>query len=592
MLIFDIEANGLLHNVTKIHTICLIDTNTGAEEEYGPDDIERAVLRLHGEEVCGHNILGYDLRVLKWFFPWFNPGKVWDTLILSRLLYFDLFGNDMKAAKKNRGIDPKFRGRHSLAAWGARLGHPKDDYEERCKAEGIDPWAEWNPMMQSYCMQDCRVTQSLWAFLKAREERWPQDAVTMEHRVGWIILRQWIQGVRFDTEEADKVISELQQKLSELNDRLQEYFPPWYAPNAPTVQQAQLTPKKGKPNSKTKGHGYVEGAPLTKIKRVVFNPGSRDHVANRLQKVYGWKPQQFGKDGKPTVDDDILRSLPLEPAGLLADYFQLKKHLGQLADGDKAYSRFVSGDGRIHGHVNTLGTRTYRMSHSEPNLGQVPTRDPVWGHRFRELFYATQGYHLVGCDAEGLEMRTFAHFTYPFDGGQFARMCIEGDKSEGTDQHTVNQKAIGLNSRDFAKTWFYGLVYGAQDPKLGEIIMQDMTPHQRKKLGDPSKKKLSHLGKRSREQIEQQVPGLVRFVESAKKAHKRGYLKGLDGRLIPSPSEKAAANTINQSAGAIIMKRALVIAYDLGRESFDDWEFVLNVHKPLWTINWVNSVEP
>lgn len=449
MLVFDIEADGLLHNITRIHTLCILDDTTGQEWEYGPDEIEAGVLRLHGEVVCGHNILGYDLRVLMWFYPWFEPAECWDTLILSRLMYYDLFGLDMQKAKKNRGITPKLRGRHSLAAWGERLGQPKDDYEERCKAEGIDPWAEWNPMMQAYCMQDCRSTLALVNHLWERRSEWPEDAVDLEHRVGWIIARQWLRGVCFDTPEADKVISELQQKLSELDGKLQQFFPPWYGPFESTIDKSYFVPKRD-----NKKMGYVQGAPLTKVKRIVFNPGSRDHVANRLQEVYGWKPQEFGKDGKPTVDDDVLRSLPFEPAGLLADYFQLKKHLGQLADGDKAYARFVGDDGRIHGHVNTLGTRTFRMSHSEPNLGQVPTRDPVWGHRFRELFYAPEGYKLVGCDAEGLEMRTFGHFTYRFDGGQFARMCIEGDKKQGTDQHTVNQKAIGLNSRDFAKTWF------------------------------------------------------------------------------------------------------------------------------------------
>jgi len=146
-------------------------------------------------------------------------------------------------------------------------------------------------------------------------------------------------------------------------------------------------------------------------------------------------------------------------------------------------------------------------------------------------------------------------------------------------QHTAARNGAGSG---VASTTEHhdGFVYGAQDPKLGEIIMQDMTPQQRKKLGNPSYKKLAQLGKQSRERIEQQVPGLVRFVESAKKAHKRGFLKGLDGRIIASPSEKSAPNTINQSAGAIIMKRAQIIADDLGRESYGeyDWEFVLTVH--------------
>ena len=290
----------------------------------------------------------------------------------------------------------------------------------------------------------------------------------------------------------------------------------------------------------------------------------------------------------------MLNSLDYPEARIFRDYLMVTKRLGQLYDGKGAIAKFIR-NGSIHGDVNILGTRTGRMSHSKPNMAQIPSVssddngeillgfDGEYGHEFRSLFIARPGYKLVGCDADALELVGLAHFMARWDNGDYAKAVSQGDKSNGTDPHTLNMKAIGLNKRDSAKTWFYAFIYGSGAHKLGTIVYGDMTAEQKKAFGKTTEEKLIKLGARSQKDIAKGLPALGKFVDAAKKAHNEtGYLKGLDGRKLVSPSAHSAPNTVLQSAGALIMKRALVMsdAMAQGRQMIpgDTYEFVANVH--------------
>ena len=134
-----------------------------------------------------------------------------------------------------------------------------------------------------------------------------------------------------------------------------------------------------------------------------------------------------------------------------------------LAEGDNAWLKLVK-NGRIHGQVNTNGAVTGRCTHGYPNVAQVPAVRAPYGTECRQLFKASDGYDLVGCDASGLELRMLAHYLASFDGGQYAKELLTGDI------HTVNQTAAGLENRDQAKTFIYAFLYGAGDARIGEIV--------------------------------------------------------------------------------------------------------------------------
>lgn len=158
--VFDIETDGLYHNVSTIHCVTLYDLNSGQVLVYNDqgtrEPISAAVNLLDSSDwVIGHNVINYDIPVLQKFYPFLNlEGRALDTLLLSRLKYPNLLGRD--SAIKPKGMPPKLYGRHSLESWGYRLGIQKDNFGK------TTDWKEWSQEMEDYNQQDVHVTVSLW----------------------------------------------------------------------------------------------------------------------------------------------------------------------------------------------------------------------------------------------------------------------------------------------------------------------------------------------------------------------------------------------------------------------------------------------
>lgn len=158
--IFDIETNGLYHDVSTIHCVTLFDLDSNQTLVYNDqgtrEPISTAINLLDAAEwVIGHNVVNYDVPVIQKIYPFFDvTGRALDTLLLSRLKYPNLLGRD--SAVKPKGMPPKLYGRHSLEAWGHRLGIQKDDFGK------TTDWKEWSQEMEDYNQQDVHVTLSLW----------------------------------------------------------------------------------------------------------------------------------------------------------------------------------------------------------------------------------------------------------------------------------------------------------------------------------------------------------------------------------------------------------------------------------------------
>jgi hypothetical protein len=159
LIVFDIETDGLLHDVTKVHCIAIYDTETDETHVFndeGPTEpIVRAITMLESaDRIAGHNIIGYDLPVLKKLYPFFEfNGDTVDTLVLSRLYHPNLLEIDKRRKWKHMPL--QLYGRHSLEAYGYRLGEFKGEF-----AKTTD-WKEWSEEMQEYCVQDTLVTTKL-----------------------------------------------------------------------------------------------------------------------------------------------------------------------------------------------------------------------------------------------------------------------------------------------------------------------------------------------------------------------------------------------------------------------------------------------
>jgi DNA polymerase I-like protein with 3'-5' exonuclease and polymerase domains len=528
---------------------------------------------------------------------------VLDTLVASRLIWTDLEDIDQRALKKGKRPavfrEKRLVGKHALEAWGYRLGFLKGDFS--------GPWDTFTAEMADYGIQDPEVTLALVEKIEA--ENYSEEALRLEHRVAEIIFLQERHGFYFDTEAAERLEIELTAEKARLEDELRSAFDPWFEPERYKGKIVEVDPKRRRTAAVASEDGaqwrssYEPGEPYCKVKLVSFEPGSRDKIANRLTRLFGWTPVDYTPTGKPKVDETTLGGLDYPEAKLLIRYLTVDKRLGQLATGDEAWLKKVRADHRIHGRVNTNGAITGRMTHSGPNMAQVPAIrvddndtpllgfDGGYGVEARRLFTASPGKLLVGVDAEGLELRELAHYMARYDDGAYVETVVNGKKSDGSDVHSVNRRAIGLNSRYNAKTWTYAYLYGAGDLKLGKIAYDDLTEAQRAKFnakhppGAPRERALVRLGKTGRARIESSLPALGELQKALKSAGSQ--LRSHDGRRLNIRANHVRLNTLLQGGGAVVMKKALVLAYDallargwvFGRE----FAMVVNVHDELQT---------
>ena len=520
MYIFDIETDGLLEEATKVHCIVMFDTESEFTSKFGPTEIKGALEILRdADAIGGHNIMAYDLPVLKKLYNFDYYGQVYDTLVASRLIWPNLKEKDML----KRTVDNNLIGSHSLKAWGQRLKFNKGAYGEQENA-----WDTYTPEMLNYCEQDVLLNVKLYELIE--EKKYPEEPMQLEHTMNELLIKQQEVGFPFDVEKAQKLYTQLSARKQEIEQELVE-----------TIEPTTVELK-------------------TKTKVIPFNPASRQQIADRLMKK-GWEPQEFTPSEQPKIDEKILAGIDLPEAKLLTEFLMLNKRLGQLGNGKQAWLKLEKG-GKIHGRVNHMGAVTSRCTHSDPNVAQVPSLNAAFGRECRELFHAPQGYTLLGADASGLELRCLAHYMNRYDGGKYGKEILEGDI------HTANQEAAGLATRSQAKTFIYGFLYGAGNEKIGQIIDKGA------KEGGQIKKRflaktpaLKKLTEALNNRLEQQ--------------HGEKFINGLDGRRIPIRHPHAALNTLLQSAGAIICKRWYATVENMIREkgyTSEDVTIVAFVH--------------
>ena len=449
--------------------------------------------------IIGHNLLSFDLPVLHRVWGWEWAGTVYDTMVMGRLL------------------NPPAEGGHSLKAWALRAGKElKDEFDVADFDKGL------TDDMIRYCLQDCRANWDVYEHITGELDRqsFSQQCRDLEHDVAKATAQQIANGFAFDFPTACNLYCEHEQRMREIETELQAIFPP--------IVEERWSEKTGK---------------RLKDSVTVFNVGSRPQVAERLaQKGAVWKDTT--PSGKPKVDESTLKQNEHIPeAALVLEYLTLQKRYGML----KNWLDAVQDDGRIHGRVNTCGAVTGRMTHSSPNMAQIPS-DSL----YRQCFVVPEGSKLVGIDASGLELRMLAHY---MDDPEYTDLILNGDI------HTYNQQAAGLDTRPQAKTFIYAFLYGAGDAKIGSIV------------GGSSRK-----GAQLKQRFLDSLPALLKLINKVARHGLQGSLPGLDGRRVLIRSEHAALNTLLQSAGAIVMKQALVIATNkLARYGYP-YKLVAQVH--------------
>lgn len=561
-LVFDIEANGLLPEATQIWCVVARDIDTGLTYtthcklgNFCPmGHIDQAT------ELIGHNIIEYDLPLLKKLYNWEpEPSvKITDTLVISRVLNPD------------RATPIGLKGGHSLDAWGKRLGRYKPKHED---------WSKFSEEMLHRCSEDVEINSLLYSELLSEmgDHDW-SESLELEHKVAKIMSAQARAGVHFDEARALDLLDELDGKLLVIDEALLPQLPS-------TVKQKGQTIKKpfkidGEytklvENWYITGEDWIEvscivGGPFSRVEFIEFNLNSDKQVKDYLL-LHGWIPTEWNyvKDKaqptgyrrtSPKLTEDSFDSIKGDMPAKIKERLTLKHRrssLKSLKSDDKGWLNNIREDGTLSASANPCGTNTGRMTHR--NVVNVPSPKSLYGKEMRSLFTARPGRVFVGHDASGLELRMLAHY---MNDNLYIQEILNGDL------HRYNQGLAGLPTREAAKTFIYAFNYGAGDLKLGGIV------------GGGKKE-----GREIRSKFLQANGELAVLIEKVKRSSGRGFLTGLDNRKVWMRRgddgrilRHKALNTLLQSAGAIVMKKSIVLLDSWIREEQLDSIKVIDMH--------------
>jgi DNA polymerase I-like protein with 3'-5' exonuclease and polymerase domains len=347
------------------------------------------------------------------------------------------------------------------------------------------------------------------------------EFVKLEHQVAHILQTQEEHGWFFDEETARELELTLRKELSDTTKVLQNRFP--YVPGN------EFTPKR---NNRTQG--YVAGATFQRLKD--FNPSSREHIAWILSKHDNFTSSATTSTGKDSIDETILAAHGTTLALTFLRILELTKILGMMSEGVNAWLKLVT-KSRLHHHCS-IGCATFRCSHRNPNLAQVPS-----DLTYRQLFRATPGQVMVGADLSGIELRMLSHYLARYD-------TYFGDNLLNGDIHQLNADKIGI-TRKLVKTVTYAFLYGAGNEKIGYSYDRLLSPQ-----------KAKAKGREIKEAFIEAIPGLSDLLSAVKSAANRGFVKGIDGRKILVDSPHKALNYLLQGSAGVVAKRWMIIAHD------------------------------
>lgn len=606
ILTMDIETDAL-KGYTTIHCIVAKDLEGNVTEIIQPlerpDEKTKLVdlLEKHrGGSICGHFFLDFDYPALDHLLPGlFDRDSIIDSLVVSRLLNFSLPGG------------------HSIEAWGPRLGFVK-------KHADLEDFKTFSREIVERCHSDVEINHALLEKRLLRFLRDPawHYSIWLEHEVAKTCQDMHKIGLPYNRQGAEDLKNEIIQALKPIDEAIERDFPPqktlvrtftarstqqgtlniqdfrWASLREftvdtlrPGVHCVTLGDRRG--DSIPELSVFSPGDVIRIYEMVPFNPGSTRQIVERLNAA-GWKPtdktkghinalkdkktpkeklEQFEKTGWK-ISEENLKTVPdtaPESAKSLAKRLILASRLRSL---EEWINSIDPETGKIHPEFSGIGAWTHRVSHSKPNSANTPVakRSPKDSEfetfvndindRMRANVYAPEGKILVGTDADGIQMRIFAHLV---GDPRLIKALVEGNKEDGTDIHTLHQGFLGdvCKSRDVAKTFIYAFLLGAGTGKISEILQCSFG-----------------RAKEAVAQFLEAYPGLKELKQTQiPKDAERGYFVGLDGRKVACSSEHLMLSGYLQNGEKVIMATAEYIWKKAAREA----------RIPFWMINWVHD---
>jgi DNA polymerase III epsilon subunit-like protein len=590
-VVFDLEANGLLDEATVVHCAVFKDLDTKEVKKFYGKSLPKMLEYLDTIDVLiAHNGIQYDLPLLEKLYGYVFKGQKIDTLLMSRL-------HDPKRmlpySCPNKRATP-----HGLEAWGYRVGRGKPEHND---------WENFSPEMLHRCTEDVEITELVYYALLEEGEGWEwQNAYRLTFKLFEILQKQEAYGWLVDRDYISSRITMLDNWISRIDRVLNKYLP--------KVVEIQETKAKGeygyvkKPFLKSGAYNarvqtWVEEIYPNHVGRVVAAPYSRVDFrivnlnSNQETKAFllesGWIPKEwnYNDDGERTSPklnkDDPFIGIDGGVGRLVAKRVQCRQRKSIL----EGWLRLIRSDGRIASSVANLAV-TGRATHR--GIVNVPNCEAFFGKQMRKCFICPTGRVLIGCDSASCQDRMLAARANNSD---FTEMLLNGDKSKGTDGHSLATAAVnraadlhGLDriTRGKGKNFNFGWKFGASDNKLGVMLkggkaagasvreeLERVFPAQAELLKQ-LEAEWRQTARRRKRKI-QTENGEFEVIE-----YYNGVIRGLDGRPVKIASSHALLVYMLQSDEAIMMSAAYNMCYNRlikrGYRWGEDWAYVCWYH--------------
>jgi DNA polymerase-1 len=524
-VVCDIEANGL--HPDRIFCVVCKEVETGEVHVFlEHNEAEFKEFAAGVTQWIGHNFIDYDSY---WLNRLWNVGisldTILDTAVLSRL-FNKTWMERVKGVEKLR----QTRNRHRLKDWGEFFNYPKGDYTD---------FSKYTPEMLEYCKRDVDLNLKVYHHLLKEGKSFSKRSVQLEQNLQWILSRQMRSGFKLDIPKAEALLAHCTDRATTIEGEIQKDFPPLpklvkeYVPRLNKDGVTHNRPSMG-PLKEVYGYGY-DGDPYSAIEWVPFNLRSPPQKVARLEGW--WKPYVRTKSGKSfAVCEENLATLRDDAPQSIKNLAIHATYVSRV-DAVKSWLDNVEEDGRVRGYIEHLGSWSGRMSHSGPNMANVPGvydkqgRLQLVGRECRECWTVEEGNVLVGTDASGIQLRILAHY---LNNPRYTEAVL-------TDIHTFNAKILGC-TRSVAKTFIYSWLLGAGVAKTAAILGCSTAEAMKK-----------------REQFIRLTPGLEEFLNEKTAAAARGYYRGLDGRLVYLPNDHLALTAYLQNGEHVIMGMANIL---------------------------------
>ena len=574
-VVIDIEGNALV-NPDQIWLIVCQEVDTGKINIFRGvthDEEERKRFIDYARGVScwiGHNILGYDYPVLHALGLLDIPdieSSCLDTLILSKLIDYPRKG-------------------HSIASYGEEFGEEKGEFHKWGDKDLYNHKSDLFLELEKYCLRDVSICLKVYLkYYKYLSNINHKASIRLEHSFQLIVNQLETNGFSFNVSKANKLLDMVTKELLVLDTEIHKEFPP----RLKVIRE--VTPKATKygtislssiPKALRDDIAYMTvDAPFCHCEWQEFNPSSHKQLIEILNAA-GWQPtdktvthieterelnrlkhsrQEGNKLDLAALSDKLkilkisgfkinetnLDTLPPDapsPARSLARRILLESRRRTLTE----WLNLATEEERIHGNFYGIGAWTHRMAHQSPNTANIPGEFDTEGNvkllgkEMRQLWRAPKNRLLVGVDAEGIQLRIFAHY---INDQEFTDALVRGRKEDRTDPHSLNQRILGsiCKTRAAAKRFIYALLLGGGLGKLAQILNCS--------TGE-AEEALNRLLER--------YTGFAELKASIiPKDASRGYFIGLDGRRVRIPGDTVSSRKHLAMSGYLQNGEAVVV---------------------------------